>query len=50
MVKTLLNIEGRAVAYIADDGISIYLYDGNPVAWIDNDTIWGYNGRYLGWI
>jgi hypothetical protein len=47
---TLYNAQGRAVAYIDDDGESIYLYDGSPVAWLSEDSVFDYSGHYLGWI
>jgi len=49
-MKTLYNRSGRAIAYIDDDGKSIYLYSGKPVAWISGDSVYSYSGRYLGWI
>ena len=47
---TLYNREGRAVAYVADDNKSVYLYRGTPVAWISGDSVYAYSGHYLGWI
>ena len=49
MSLTFYNSEGRAVAYLDDDTESIYLYDGTPVAWLSDDSIYSYSGRYLGW-
>lgn len=49
MTVTFYNSEGRAVAYLDDNGESIYLYDGTPVAWLSEDSIYSYSGRYLGW-
>jgi len=49
MIVTFYNSEGRAVAYLDDNGESIYLYDGTPVAWLSDDSIYSYSGRYLGW-
>lgn len=48
-MKPLYNREGRAVAYIADDEVSIYLYDGSPVAWLYQGCVFAYGGRFLGW-
>ena len=48
-METLHNNKGEAVAYIYDDGESIYLFNGSPVAWLSDDRVYGYNGRYLGW-
>lgn len=47
---TLYDSIGRAVAYIFDDGKSVYLYSGRPVAWLHDEYVYAYSGRYLGWI
>lgn len=43
------NEDGRAIAYIDSNGESIYLYSGEPVAWLSGESIYNYNGKYLGW-
>ena len=48
-MDTLYSSKGEAVAYIDDDGQSIYLFNGQPVAWMSKDQIYTYRGRYLGW-
>lgn len=48
MIVTFYNSEGRAVAYLDDNVESIYLYDGTPVAWLSDDSIYSSSGRYLG--
>lgn len=40
---------GKPVAY-TDDGEHIYTYDGDPVAYLSGDSVYGYNGRHLGWL
>jgi hypothetical protein len=50
MEATLYDHEGRVVAYIDSDGESIYLYDGEPVAWKEGDGIYSYRGTFLGWV
>jgi hypothetical protein len=45
---TLYNRDGRAVAYLDDDGKSIYLYSGEPVAHLSGG-VYAYSGRFLGW-
>ena len=41
---------GRAVAYIAvDRDLTIYLWTGEPVAYLDDDSVYGFNGKHLGW-
>jgi hypothetical protein len=50
----LYNGAAEAKAYIADD-LTIYLWDGEPVAYLDpsrNNTevdVYGFNGKHLGW-
>jgi hypothetical protein len=39
---------GRPTAY-TEDGIHIYLFTGEPVAYLHTDTVYGYNGRQFGW-
>ena len=51
---SLFDLKGRATAYIAED-MTIYLWDGKPVAYLDGDkpkdglNIYGFNGKHLGW-
>lgn len=47
---TLYSSSGQAVAYLDDDGQSIYLYDGTPVGWLSDESVYAYSGRYLGWV
>jgi hypothetical protein len=50
-VQPLYNKDGRAVAYIADNKISVYLYDGTAVGWIYQESlVFAYSGKFLGWI
>jgi hypothetical protein len=49
METTLFNKSGKAVAYIAADGETIYLWDGRPVAFLSQDKVYGWHGRQLGW-
>lgn len=50
-MQPLYNREGRAVAYISDNNISIYLYDGSAAGWIYQDSlVFAYNGKFLGWL
>jgi hypothetical protein len=53
---TLFNGKGKAAAYIAvEDGMTIYLWGGKPVAYLEPDKggggfhIYGFNGKHLGW-
>jgi hypothetical protein len=44
--------QGRAVAYIDEDDeeLTIYLWDGKPVAYLDENSVYGFNGKHLGWL
>ena len=47
---TLLNQRGLTVAYIDwSDDSTIYLWSGIPTAYVDGASIYGFNGRHLGW-
>lgn len=39
---------GGPTAY-TEDGVHIYLFTGEPVAYLDRDAVYGYNGRQFGW-
>ena len=42
---------GRAVAYVdEDENLTIYLWDGKPIAYLDEDSVYGFNGKHLGWL
>ena len=49
METTLFDKNGKAVAYIAEDGKTIYLWDGHAVAYLFEDKVFGVNGKQLGW-
>lgn len=41
---------GRAAVYIElSDGLTFYLWPGEPVGYLDTDSIFGFNGKHLGW-
>lgn len=51
---SLFNSSGEAVAYIDfQDNNTIYLYDGSPVGFLENDgcnyCVYALNGTLLGW-
>jgi hypothetical protein len=50
---SLYNSSREAVAYI-DNDITIYTWDGQPVAYLEsparNASVYGFNGRHLGWL
>jgi hypothetical protein len=46
----LLNRLGVGVAYVdTSDDATIYLWSGVPKAYLEGDSIYGFNGRHLGW-
>jgi hypothetical protein len=46
---TLFNSKGDAVAYIDDDDLTIYLWSGKSVAYLETGSVWAFNGDHLGW-
>ncbi len=49
-IRTLYDHKGQAIAYVDEDGESIYLYGGQPVAFLSDDSIFAYSGKHLGWL
>ena len=39
---------GQPVAYVDDDGESVYLWNGTPCGWISDSGVYAYSGRFLG--
>lgn len=46
--ETLYDRDGEPVAYITEDA-TIYLWNGDAIAYVDNDRVYGWNGHHLGW-
>src|SRR5439155_12132726 len=47
---TLRSGSGDCAAYISnDDDSTIYLWNGEPVAYLVSQNIYGFNGKHLGW-
>ncbi len=47
---SLFDKDGIPVAYIAtDNSQTIYLWGGQPVAYLYGDNVYGFNGKHLGW-
>jgi hypothetical protein len=38
-MQTFYDKSGSAIAYLNEDGESIYLYRGDPVAWLSGDGV-----------
>ena len=50
MDVSLFDGKGHPTAYIAEDGEhTIYLWKGHAVAYVDHETIFGWNGKHIGW-
>lgn len=45
----LFNKNGKPVGYLANDGETIYLWDGRVAGYLFEDKIFGWNGKQLGW-
>lgn len=46
----LFDSQRKAVAYLEpDDDDTIYLWSGEPVAYLVDESIYAFNGRHLGW-
>jgi hypothetical protein len=46
---TLYDTRGVACAYIAADGETIYLWEGEAVAYLVGDKVYAWNGHHIGW-
>jgi hypothetical protein len=44
----LYELSGLPVAY-SDDGVHIFLYSGQAVAYFEGDCLYAFSGRHLGW-
>jgi hypothetical protein len=47
---SLFDSRGEATAYISTDHeLTIYKWEGKPMAYLSGEHIYGYNGKHLGW-
>lgn len=46
---SLYSSSGKAVAYIVESDATIYLWSGEPVAYLKDNDVYGFNGKHLGW-
>lgn len=47
---SFFDSRGRAVAYLdISQELVFYLWSGQPVAYLDNESVYGFNGKHLGW-
>jgi len=49
MEISLYDTNGKPVMYIADDGETIYNWDGYAVCYLVDEKIYGWRGKHLGW-
>jgi hypothetical protein len=49
MEISLYDTNGRATMYIADDGETVYSWDGYAKCYIIDEAIYGWRGKHLGW-
>lgn len=46
----LFEPSGEPTVYIAaDEDLTIYSWDGQPLAYLNKEHIYGFNGKHLGW-
>jgi hypothetical protein len=45
---TFYSEHGEPVAY-SDDETHIYRFNGRPIGYIHEDSVWSYDGTHLGW-
>jgi hypothetical protein len=48
MQDTFYDSAGRPIAYV-QDGINVYRFSGEPVAYLDGSSLWSFSGTHLGW-
>ena len=48
MELTFYDVNGRPIAY-TDDGRHIYAFSGLPLAYLDVDSVFAFDGQHLGW-
>lgn len=47
---SLYDAQGRAAAYLdPTSGLTFYLWTGEPVAYLEEESVFGFNGKHLGW-
>lgn len=45
---TFYDLYGKAIAY-CEDNENIYLFNGQPVAYLHQDSVYSFNGNQFGW-
>jgi hypothetical protein len=48
MEISFYDLKGNAISYIDSNGL-IYLFNGQSVGYIENDTVYSIAGHHLGW-
>jgi hypothetical protein len=49
MEISLYDTNGRATMYIADDGETVYSWDGYAKCYIVDEAIYGWRGKHISW-
>ena len=45
---TFYDVNGNPIAY-SDDGRHVYAFSGIPLAYIEDDSVYTFDGQHLGW-
>ncbi|HET7506174.1 MAG TPA: hypothetical protein VFK02_34380 [Kofleriaceae bacterium] len=48
MELTFYDVTGRPIAY-CEDGRHVYAFTGLPLAYLDGDSVFAFDGQHLGW-
>jgi hypothetical protein len=48
VTTTFYDRHGSAIAY-SDDDVHVFLFDGEPVAYLEDDAMYSYPGELMGW-
>lgn len=48
MIITFYDRNGSAIAY-SDDDVHVFLFDGEPVGYLEDDAMYSYPGELMGW-
>jgi len=46
---TFYDSKGKAVAYLDTDNTHIFLYNGKAAGYLNDDAVYSYGGKHLGW-
>jgi hypothetical protein len=49
MAHDFYDRHGRAIAFSDDDDEALYLWNGRPIAFLNDGKVYAYSGRFVGW-